>query len=75
MSAPAPRIRVETGRGYAIGVCPACPSWRPLAGDRAGILTAAAWHLEAAHGDAELAGEYRERAGRSRRHRDTPRRP
>lgn len=60
----APRIRVETGRGYALGVCPACPSWRPMADDRAGVLRQAARHAELAHGSATLAAEYRERAGR-----------
>lgn len=64
-----PRIRVETGRGYALGICPSCPSWRPMANDRAGVLREAARHLSLTHGDAELAGEYRERAARIH---DTP---
>lgn len=67
----APRVSVETGRGYALGVCPGCPPWRTLQADRSGVLLAAATHALEVHGDASTARDLRKRAAATR---DTPRR-
>lgn len=58
----APRVRVETGRGYALGVCPECPPWRPMRADRRAVLLVAADHAAQVHGDATTARDLRRRA-------------